>query len=272
MRIAIGVVLALLSCTTAGAQGVRDEYLTVGAQRLHVRVYAKTETAHAAPTIVLESGGGFDAQQWEALQPRLGDELEAVVVAYDRPGFGSSDLPATPYDIREEVANLHSALTQLDLADRVVIVAHSYGALLAQLYAASWPKTVAGLVFLDPNSAATTIGLHELQTRPLSEKPPQTPREKAFARIDAAIWDTLTAVYRSPLPKEVPLTVVSAERGFMPEERYNEAFRLTHRLLVLAVVDGRHVIAEGSNHMIPAQRPDVVVDGVKDILARARKD
>ena len=92
-----------------------------------------------------------------------------------------------------------------------------------------------------------------------------TTRERAFARIDAAIWDTLTAVYRSPLPKDIPLTVVSAEQSFLPEERLTEAFRLTHQLLALSVLDGRTVIAERSNHMIPAQRPDIVIDSVSDV-------
>jgi pimeloyl-ACP methyl ester carboxylesterase len=220
------------------------------------------------PTIVLESGGGFDAGQWEVLQPKLADELNAIVVAYDRPGFGSSDLPSTPYDIRKEVDNLHAALVELELARQVVIVAHSYGALLAQLYASSRPETVVGLVFLDPNSPATMIALHDIQTRPFKGGPPQTQRERAFARIDAAIWETLTTVYRSPLPQDVPLTVVSAEQGFFPEERQNEAFRLTHQLLAVSVSDGRRVVATGSNHMIPAQRPDIVIDSVRDIFDR----
>jgi pimeloyl-ACP methyl ester carboxylesterase len=220
------------------------------------------------PTIVLESGGGFDAGQWEVLQPKLADELNAIVVAYDRPGFGSSDLPSTPYDIRKEVDNLHAALVELELARQVVIVAHSYGALLAQLYASSRPETVVGLVFLDPNSPATMIALHDIQTRPFKGGSPQTQRERAFARIDAAIWETLTTVYRSPLPQDVPLTVVSAEQGFFPEERQNEAFRLTHQLLAVSVSDGRRVVATGSNHMIPAQRPDIVIDSVRDIFDR----
>ena len=193
------------------------------------------------------------------------------MVAYDRPGFGSSDLPDGPYDITAEVNNLHAVLTSMGLADSVLFVAHSYGALLAQIHASLRPATVSGLVFLDPNNAATMIALHEIQTRPFKEGAPTTSRERAFARIDAAIWDTLTAVYRSPLPKGIPLTVVSAEEGLFPEERLTEAFRLTHRLLALSVIDGRTVVAERSNHMIPAQRPDIVVDSVRDILSRSRR-
>jgi pimeloyl-ACP methyl ester carboxylesterase len=270
MRVARLIPTFFCICTTAFAQQTTDEYYVDRAgDRLHLKVHVPANVRESAPTIVLESGGGFDARQWDALQPELGREFGAVVVAYDRPGFGSSDLPTTSYDIRAEVANLRAALTDVDLASRVVFVAHSYGALLAQLYASLWPETIAGLVFLDPNSAGTMIALHDIQTRPFKTTPPENQRERAFARIDAAIWETLVAVYRSPIPQQIPLIVVSAEQGFFPEERQIEAFRLTHKLLALSVTNGQVVVAEGSNHMIPAQRPDIVVSSVRTILEAA---
>jgi len=269
LRVTIAAIALALVCGNALGQATRDEYINRSGASLHLRVHTPANAARSVPAILLESGGGFDANQWAALQPELAARFGAVVISYDRPGFGASDLPDAPYDITEEVRNLNAALVELGLADRLVLVAHSYGALLAQLYAASWPDTVAGLVFLDPNSPATMVALHDIQTRPAKEGPPVTQREKAFARIDAAIWDTLTAVYRAPIPQEIPLTVVSAEQALFPEERQNTAFRLTHELLVVSVRDGRRVIAERSNHMIPAQRPDLVIDSVGDILARS---
>ena len=262
------VVAALLVTLTCSAQSPRDEFIDIDGNRLHLVIQRPGSVDEARPTILLESGGGFYAAQWQTLQPQLADEFNATVVAYDRPGFGDSDLPDTPYDIREEVNNLHTVLEELELARRIVIVAHSYGALLAQLYAFVHPEIVAGLVLLDPNSPATMVALHDVQTRPYSDAPPRTTRERAFARIDAAIWETLTTVYRSPIPQDIPVTVVSAEHAPFPEERQNEAFRLTHQLLAVAVRDGRTVIAEDSNHMIPAQRPDVVIDSVRDMLGR----
>jgi pimeloyl-ACP methyl ester carboxylesterase len=270
MRIAVVAIASLLFCGNAPAQVTRDDYVARSGYRLHLRVHTPANPAVSMPVIVLESGGGFDAGQWSALQPELAAKFGAVVVAYDRAGFGTSDLPDVPYEIEREVRNLNAALVELELAGRLVFVAHSFGALLAQLYASLWPDAVAGLVFLDPNSPATMVALHDIQTRPFKEGPPVTQRERAFARIDAAIWDTLTRVYRAPIPQGIPLIVVSAEQGLFPEERQNTAFRLTHELIAVSVRDGRRVIAERSNHMIPAQRPDVVIESVADILSRAR--
>ena len=239
------MLIAAFLSSNAFAEETTDKYIERAGYRLHLKAPVPANVAESAPTIVLESGGGFNARQWDALQPELAREFSAVVVSYDRPGFGSSDLPSTPYDIRDEVRNLNAALTQLELADSIVLVAHSYGALLAQLYASLWPQTVDGLVFLDPNSAGTMIALHDIQTRPSKTTPPETQRERAFARIDAAIWETLVTVYRSPIPQQIPLIVVSATQGFFPEKRQIEAFRLTHQLLALSVTDGRVVLAEG---------------------------
>ena len=262
------IAIAALFCANAFAQETTDRFVDRAGYRLHLIVHVPAIVARSAPTIVLESGGGFDAGQWKVLQPELAREFGAVVVAYDRPGFGDSDLPDTPYDIRQEVDGLHAALVELRRADQIVLVAHSYGALLSQLYAALWPQTVSGLVFLDPNSPAAMIALHDVIVPAPGNTPPKTSRERAFARVDAAVAETFVTVYRSPIPQGIPLIVVSAEKGPFPMERQNEAFRLTHQLLAVSVTDGRHVIAEGSNHMIPTQRPDIVVDGVREILNR----
>lgn len=109
-------VAALLVALTCSAQSSRDEFVDIDGNRLHLVIHRPDSADEARPTILLESGGGFFAAQWETLQPQLADEFNATVVAYDRPGFGNSDLPDTPYDIRAEVDNLHAVLEELELA------------------------------------------------------------------------------------------------------------------------------------------------------------
>ena len=180
MRAATMAFFATFLCSNAHAQEARDEYINSAGYRLHLRVF-NPGAVRSTPTIVLESGGGFASTQWEELQPELATKLNAVVVAYDRPGFGSSDLPDGPYDIRGEVTGLRGALNELSLADHVVLVGHSYGGLPVQLYASMWPDTVSGIVLLDPNSPAAMIALSELIVQPPPTKAPVTQREKALS-------------------------------------------------------------------------------------------
>jgi pimeloyl-ACP methyl ester carboxylesterase len=219
------------------------------------------------PTIILEAGGGADSTQWAALQPRLVAETGATVVSYDRAGFGQSPLPAKPYDIVEEVTALHDALIQLRLADKVLLVGHSYGGLLIQVYANRWAATVKGLLFLDPNNPTAMLGMGaDAGEQPITN--PKTPKERALARVDAAGGAKYTAVYQSPLPISVPVIVASAETPPFRKSRQIAVFKLSHQLLAASVNDGEMVIAERSNHMIPAQRPDLVVTLVSKLMMK----
>jgi pimeloyl-ACP methyl ester carboxylesterase len=64
-------------------------------------------------TILLEAGGGMDSREWNRLAPELALKTGATIVSYDRAGFGKSDLPETPHDMREEVEWLWQGLQKL---------------------------------------------------------------------------------------------------------------------------------------------------------------
>lgn len=222
-----------------------------------------------APTIVLESGGGLDSRQWTKLQPQLAAETGASVVAYDRPGYGKSPLPTKPYDIADESQAFHEALTQLKLADHVLLVGHSYGGLLIQLYASRWPDTVKGLLFLDPNNPTAMLAMgSDMDDHPLPK--PTTPNQRANNRIDEAGRAKYAAVYAALLPLNLPVVVVSSETPPFHDPRQNAVFGLSHQLLAASVTDGKHLVAEHSNHMIPDQRPDIVIAQTKALLAKSR--
>jgi pimeloyl-ACP methyl ester carboxylesterase len=69
----------------------------------------------------------MDSTEWNALAPRLAQETGATVIAYDRAGFGKSDLPETKYDLREDTAALWRGLGTLGLDRNLILVGHSYG-------------------------------------------------------------------------------------------------------------------------------------------------
>lgn len=257
---------AELSSTPAFAQPAAIEERLVEADGYVFNVKILRGKADA-PTIVLESGGGADSRQWAKLQPQLASETGSSVVAYDRPGYGKSPLPGKPYDIAAESRAFHEALVQLKLADHVLLVGHSYGGLLVQLYASSWPRTVKGMLFLDPNSPSAMLAMgSDMDDRPVAN--PTTPNQRANNRIDEAGRAKYAAVYSALLPLDVPLVVVSSETPPFRDARQVAVFGLSHQLLAASVRDGKRIIAERSNHMIPDQRPDLVIEQVKALLAK----
>ncbi len=139
---------------------VMDTLINVGDHRanqwlnLHFRVYPGSE-----PAVLLEAGGGADASDWDDLAPALARETGATIITYDRAGYGESDLPQTPYDIRQEVAGLWRGLEQLGFANAVIPLGHSWGGMLILVTACEHPEAVPGLVFLDAATIAELVHL-----------------------------------------------------------------------------------------------------------------
>ena len=136
------------------------------------------------PTVVLIAGKGLGAEAWSLIldpsdpaQDSPGDDLssglgkvylseDAVfpsvarftrVLAYDRPGvrFEGADLSTPvpqPHTVDKAVDDLHALLLASKLPGPHVLVSHSYGGLIAALYARRYPESVAGLVMVDAAS------------------------------------------------------------------------------------------------------------------------
>jgi pimeloyl-ACP methyl ester carboxylesterase len=260
------VALALTSCATAAEVSDGAQIVTAAGYAFNIVV---SKGNPALPTIILDAASGVDSRQWDQFQPRISAETHAPVISYDRPGFGKSPLPDTPYDIIAESDAFREAVTSLGLGRRVILVGSSYGGFLAQLWASRAPSTVVGLLFLDPNSPAAVAAMGvDLD---LSVPPnPQTPREVALARVNRAGYAQFVAVYANPLPQSVPVIVVSAEKppSFFQDPRLSRVWTLSQELLAASSHDGKRIVAEGATHNVVADRPDVVAACIKELMSK----
>lgn len=258
---------ALVSAPLIGQQ-TRSEQIDVGGYRLHFRLVEPLVVAPDAPTIVLEAGGGNDSRFWADLQPRLAQEFRTRVVAYDRAGWGESDLPDLPYDIRRDARDLRTALSRLGLHDRVLLIAHSYGALTAQVFAAMWPETVHGIVFMDPATTAAYPAVLRDYVDSITLPEPRNSVDRATVRLLGAYLETMVTAYRdAPLRQNTPIIVISASRGLFATDRHNQAFLLSHQLLAKSVEHGEWLLAEGAGHNIIPARTDLVLESIRKLLA-----
>jgi proline iminopeptidase len=113
--------------------------------RLYYRI-----TGHGADTVVAIHGGpGLDH---EAIYGDFGPLAERhTVIFYDQRGGGRSTLPldTTTLVAARQVQDLDELRQHFHL-DRMILVAHSYGPLLAASYAIAHPQHVAKMVFFGP--------------------------------------------------------------------------------------------------------------------------
>jgi pimeloyl-ACP methyl ester carboxylesterase len=88
---------------------------------------------------------------WTLVQPQVAAVTRAC--AYDRGGLGWSDAGTRPRTAGRLADELYELMLRADIPTPAVLVGHSFGAFVAQLFAARHRGTVAGLVLLEPAHA-----------------------------------------------------------------------------------------------------------------------
>jgi len=231
------------------------------------------------PTILLEAGGGLDSREWKRLGPRLAKETGAAIVAYDRAGFGKSDLPETPHDMRREIEWLWQGLNKLELQKDLILVGHSFGGWMIRLFASEHPEVVRGMVFVDPfsNEIVDLLGMEYLDNHVLagkilfdtSEPEKLSKFQRAVVRmVGEGLRPKMEVMRETSLPAGIPVVVITSGRPFLPKKEDQEAWRSSHEQLAASIDGATLVVAEKSDHMVPGRQPDVVIEAVKNVIDR----
>ena len=263
------------------------------------------------PTVVLEAGTGNNARVWHAHEPGRRAILPAVarfirVCAYDRPGtvwdgtlgqprsVSRSDPVAMPRTARDIVLDLHAllrkgrALPAAHLRGPYVLAGHSFGGMIARLYATTYPKRVAGLVSIDAQSEWFTAAYKRLLTPQqyadafLHPMPfPGFPGYSDYEQLalEASGAEVRQAQADTPL-RRMPLVVLSHSLtdpnpfGFptdWPIAALNQAFQASQDKLAELVPGARHVIASRSQHYIQLDQPGLVISAIRSVVKKARR-
>lgn len=242
-----------------------DTLVDVGTHRLHLRVRRGTSRY----TILFEAGGGADLTSWASVPSDLADSTAVTIVTYDRAGLGSSELGPLDLSPAQEVADIHQAIRQLALPTPTIVVAHSYGGMLALLHATDLPERVLGLVLVDPMNPRF---VHEMGDWLFTTVPdvtnPESDRERVIQRMMRTL-DSLSARLLIEEPRlTVPMTIISAGEDWWGNADADDAWRKSHQEIAAVAANRERIIAEHSDHDIPDLQPDVVVAATLRLLFR----
>jgi pimeloyl-ACP methyl ester carboxylesterase len=252
----------------------------IGGRRLFYRLAGEGE-----PTVVFVCGSDDAAESLAGLA-ELVRPLSRTLL-YDRAGLGRSDPGPLPRTLDGAADDLRALLAATGVGGQVLLVGHSYGGLVARLYAARHRADVAGLVLLD-------VPHPELALRELGCLPPPAPGEPAvLAELRTSLeaeWDDPSAnaegidfrTSAAPLAAagdlgDMPLVVVTAGidqpfAGIPPEvaRASAEDWMACQRELLTLSANSTHVIATESDHSIQDCQPELVVEIVAAMIARWR--
>lgn len=174
LRLLAGTAFAAAGVATGGASARRSDpapHPAVAERRVEVdglRLQA-LQAGTGGPAIVLIHGASGNARDF-TFGTMAALARHHAVIAFDRPGLGGSDAPATGVeDPFVQAAVMAGALRSMGIR-RPILVGHSYGGAVALAWALSDPSRIRGLVLLAAPSHVWEGGVglaNDLLARPV---------------------------------------------------------------------------------------------------------
>ena len=276
MKALLGLIFALVvlaGCVAEPRDANFAGLVDIGSGRL---LFLSCQGA-GSPTVFIIPGKGSYAEAWSIVAPAVAKTTR--VCAYDRPNtrqegsYLSTPVPQ-PHSVQQAVVDVVKLVAAARLSTPMVVVAHSYGGLIADLLARTHPGLVSGLVFVDPTSEylpRLARADQDAEFDQTARTPTPDPEGEAFLADDA--FAALKTAPPLALPR-VPAVVLSSDifppRAHVGPDEFTK-FQI-HRAnsLLAETLWADNVIVGGSGHNMMLYQPQAVatktiaiVDGVR---------
>jgi len=274
--------------------------IEVNGRNMHINC-----VGNKSPTIILDSGTGGFSLEWKDIQNSLSQYVR--VCAYDRAGYGWSDMGPLPRTTKRIAHELHTLLQNAGIHGPFIIVGQSFGGYTAQYFARYFDDEIAGLVLVDSSHDEQVYRLPEngkdVVRRSLhqdrSNMVTQAILHEHFPEEEAAVaqqlmqrWSAMLTwreemanyalsarelrdLHYGPI-LQIPIVVLTRGKRVWPDTPYGDAMEATWTELQneLNYMSGNstHIIAENSGHVIHLDEPDLVVDAIHDVLSSVEKE
>jgi pimeloyl-ACP methyl ester carboxylesterase len=139
-RLLMAFSVVLVVSNPSLAQAPRSKFAEVNGVKLHYLVAGKGDP------VVLLHGFAETSHMWRPLIAKLSDKH--TVIAPDLRGFGQSSAPEDGYTKKAMAQDIHALVKSLKY-DRVRLVGHDIGLMVAYAYAAQYPDEVDRLVLME---------------------------------------------------------------------------------------------------------------------------
>jgi pimeloyl-ACP methyl ester carboxylesterase len=130
-----------LAALPAHAQGVTERSASVNGVRINYKI------AGSGPVVILLHGYTQTSHMWLPLIPRLSGSH--TVIAPDLRGIGASERTAGGYDKKTMAKDIRELVRGLGHKEKVQVVGHDIGLMVAYAYAAQYSDEVGKIVLMD---------------------------------------------------------------------------------------------------------------------------
>jgi pimeloyl-ACP methyl ester carboxylesterase len=262
-----------VSSLHALAQANREQKVDVGGYRVFT-----SQAGTGEPVVVFEAGLGEDSSTWDKVLPAVSQFSHTLV--YDRAGLGKSDSSPNPKSVEQMVKELHSVLSAAHVSPPYILVGHSLGGAIVQLFAYLYPDEVAGLVLVDPEDGRL---LDRLKARLSKEE--WEARERTLAQMMAGASPAQNAEIEGskssgkalaaalPIP-DVPVVLLTGtlkDPSFPGNPTEQDLKRELQEEFLKSVLHGDHVLVPTSRHYIQEDSPQLVINAIQKVVHESGK-
>lgn len=219
-----------------------------------------------SPAIVLDAGFQSGWDTWGRVAAELAPL--ATVFVLDRSSLLLSAPRSLAIDPDQAALQLHQLLASAGSGQPIVPVGWSLGGIYARSFAAGFPAGVTGLVLVEH---VTTAFLHEVRALTASQRTSDY-CSALLKDIDAVERHVGPGAFALPATSEQPvLPVTHIVRSSPPPPEDLVALRWVQlqRQSVRSSTALREIVAGRSGYAIPLDRPDVIADAVRALIARS---
>lgn len=217
-------------------------------------------------TVVFESGLGCTQDDWKVVQNQISKHTSTF--SYDRVGLGNSDADDLSRTSLEQVHELHTVLNKAKVKGPYILVAHSIGGYNARLFAAAYPKEMAGIIFVDSShenqfedrvKRCTSKEIEVFKRQLIGE-------EQSFDELLISGKQVKETRKKDTL-RNIPIIVLTADhKGEESSVITEEIWRNYQRDLATLSNFSKHIIVEDCGHYIQKDKPQIVIDAIKEMV------
>lgn len=225
-------------------------------------------SGEGSPAVVLETGLGAPASDWQEVQNGVSPFAE--VCRYDRANCGASDPTPTPRTALDMAKDLHSLIEAAALETPLILVGHSFGGPICLTYAHTWREEVAGLVLADPAHPEqfTTIGPLMPDFLPMQQfwqegwRSPESTAERIDFQTSFAQVNEVTSL------GDLPLMVLSSSAwtGLNGNDEVQELWVDMHRRYAALSTSSDQRVLPKTDHFLQRCAPDAIVQAIKEVV------
>ena len=250
------------------AQDMTEQRVDLGGFKLNTQ-----QSGSGVPVVVFVAGLGEDLSTWHSVQPKVAEFTRTF--AYDRAGLGKSDPSPATKSVEHMVSELHTLLVSAKTVPPFILVGHSLGGAIVQLYAFTYPDEIAGLVLVDPEDGRLLERLHarmpadqwDARQKMLDQMMSQaSPAQKAELQESSSSGKALARALPLPKVPTVLLTGTLKDPSF-PGNPLEQDLKLELQNELLAKLPGaQHVLVPNSRHYIQEDAPDLVINAIREVI------